>query len=105
MTTKVEISQQVVRFVAAQPPEPRKALRAALRALVREEGDIRPLEGPLRHYHRLRVSGFRVIFAYRVSAKRRTIECIFAERRGAVYELFEQLLKKHILSTGESAEE
>jgi mRNA-degrading endonuclease RelE of RelBE toxin-antitoxin system len=72
-------------------------LREALRALGRERGDIRALEGPLENYHRLKVGGYRIIVAYKVSAKRRTIQCIFAERRSAVYETFQQLLRKHLL--------
>ncbi|HKP02468.1 MAG TPA: hypothetical protein VJU77_03815 [Chthoniobacterales bacterium] len=75
-------------------------LREALRALKRERGDIRALEGPLEDYHRLRVGGYRIIFAYKVSGKRRTIQCIYAERRSAVYETFQQLLRKHLLEAG-----
>jgi mRNA-degrading endonuclease RelE of RelBE toxin-antitoxin system len=99
--TKVELSQQVVHFVAKQAPEPRRTLRAALRGLEREAGDIRSLEGPLQNYHRLRVGGYRVIFAYRITKKWRTLHCIFAERRSAVYELFEQLLRQHIIGDEE----
>ena len=101
METKVELSEQVFRFVASRAPEPRGVLRAALQALARERGDIRALEGPLEKYHRLRVGGYRIIFAYEVSGKRRTIQCIFAERRSAVYETFQQLLRKHLLESEE----
>ena len=99
METKVELSEQVVRFVARMAPEPRRALRAALRRLSRERGDIRVLEGPLKDYHRLRVGGYRIILAYRVTGKLRSIQCIYAERRDAVYEVFAQLLKKHLLES------
>ncbi len=97
METRVELSEQVVRFVASRATEPRASLRAALQALARERGDIRALEGPLENYHRLRVGGYRIIFAYKIAGKRRTIRCIFAERRSAVYETFQQLLRKHLL--------
>jgi mRNA-degrading endonuclease RelE of RelBE toxin-antitoxin system len=97
METKVELSEQVVRFIARRAPEPRRAMRAALRALARERGDIRALESPLSDYHQLLVGGYRIIFAYRVRGKRRGIQCIYAERRDAVYEVFAQLLKKHLL--------
>ena len=100
MEIKVELSKQVVAFVARRAPEPRRALRAALRGLARERGEIRALEGPLKDYHRLRVGGYRIIFAYKVSGKRRTIHCIFAERRSAVYEVFQELLRKHLLERG-----
>ncbi len=97
METKVELSEQVVRFVAGRAPGPRRMLREALRNLARESGDICALEGPLEDYHRLRVGGYRIIFAYKLSRKRRTIRCAFAERRSAVYETFQQLLQKHLL--------
>lgn len=97
MEIKVELSEQVVRFVARRAPEPRRMLREALRALSRERGDIRVLEGPLKDYHRLRVGSYRIIFAYRTAGKRRRIQCVYAERRSAVYEMFAQLLKKHLL--------
>lgn len=104
METRVELSEQVVRFVARQAPEPRRLLRTALRGLASERGDIRTLEGPLQKYHRLRVGGYWVIFKYRISPKRRRIQCIFAERRSAVYELFEHLLKQHLLGSEEADE-
>lgn len=97
MATKVELSEQVVRFLARRAPEPRKMLRAALRGLVKERGDIRALEGPLKDYHRLRVGGYRIIFAYRLTGKERRIQCIYAERRSAVYEMFSEILKRHLL--------
>lgn len=70
-------------------------LREALRGLAKERGDIRALEGPLKDYHRLRVGGYRIIFAY--AGKQRRIQCIYAERRSAVYEMFAEFLKKHLL--------
>jgi mRNA-degrading endonuclease RelE of RelBE toxin-antitoxin system len=97
MVTRVELSEQVVRFVAKRAPEPRRMLREALRGLARERGDIRALEGPLEDYHRLRAGGYRIIFAYKLAGKRRIIRCIYAERRSAVYETFQQLLRKHLL--------
>ena len=97
METRVELSEQVVRFIERRAPEPRRRLREAVRALARERGDIRALDGPLKEYHRLRVGGYRIIFGYKISAKRRTIQCIFAEQRSAVYETFQQLLRRHLL--------
>ncbi len=58
---RVELSPQVLEFVRRLPPEPRRRLRRALKALAKESGDIRRLEGPLQDYCRLRVGGFRVI--------------------------------------------
>ncbi|MEO8604215.1 MAG: hypothetical protein ABI629_16690 [bacterium] len=59
-------------------------LRQALRDLERGRGDIKPLDGPLQDYSRLRVGAYRVILSYRP----RTVDCVFAERRSIVYEIF-----------------
>jgi len=90
---KVELSEQVVDFVRRLPPDPRRRLRRALRDLAHERGDLKPLEGPLEDYCRLRVGAYRVVVSY---AKRRTIQCIFAERRSIVYELLVQLFESQL---------
>lgn len=92
---KVEISPQVADFIRKQPPEPRKKLKNALRSLAGEKGDIKPLEGSLENYHRLRVGGYRIIFAYHIRAGKRRIRCLFAERRNIVYEFFAEMLRLH----------
>jgi mRNA-degrading endonuclease RelE of RelBE toxin-antitoxin system len=90
---KVELSEQVVDFVRRLPPDSRRRLRRALRDLAHERGDLKPLEGPLEDYCRLRVGAYRVVVSY---AKRRTIQCIFAERRSIVYELLVQLFESQL---------
>ncbi len=92
---RVEVSEQVADFVRRQAPEPHKVLWAGLRKLEREQGDIKALEGPLRNYWRLRVRGYRVVFAYAPGGK--AIRCIFAERRSVVYEVMEKLLASKLL--------
>ena len=91
---KVELSEQVVDFVRRLPPIPRRRLRRALRELVHERGDLKPLEGPLEGYCRLRVGAYRVVVSY---AKRDTIQCVFAERRSIVYELLVALLETRLV--------
>jgi mRNA-degrading endonuclease RelE of RelBE toxin-antitoxin system len=95
---RVELAPQVIDFVRRLPPEPRRRLRRALRALANEKGDIMPLEGPLDGYCRLRVGGYRIIFAY---SGRRAIQCIFAERRSIVYEVFAAALSAALAGTRE----
>ncbi|MFH1067323.1 MAG: hypothetical protein V1746_05430 [bacterium] len=85
---------QVVDFVRNQPPEPRRALREALRQLACEKGDIKALEGSFENYYRLRVRGYRIIYAYKTSSHERNIVCLFAEKRNIVYEVFADLLKQ-----------
>jgi mRNA-degrading endonuclease RelE of RelBE toxin-antitoxin system len=90
---RVLLATQVVEFLRGLPPEPKTRLRRALRQLARERGDIRALEPPLDGYCRLRVGGYRIVFAYR---KRDTIECIFAEQRSVVYELLLERLRDRL---------
>ena len=90
---KVVLAAQVVDFVRRLPPEPRRRLRRALRELAHERGDLKALEPPLQGYCRLRMGGYRVVFAY---AGRTTVECIFAERRSVVYELLVERLRDRL---------
>ena len=85
---KVELESQVVTFVRKQAPEPRRRLREALRDLARGRGDIKGLEPPLEEYQRLRVGPYRVIFRHAGDR----VRCVFAERRGIVYEVFSEIL-------------
>lgn len=94
---KVRLSPQVVDFVRSLAPEPRRRLRQALRDLARGKGDIRHLEGPLQNYCRLRVGSYRIIFAY---AQGRTIDCVFAEQRSIVYEVFAEEMIERLIRAG-----
>lgn len=73
-------------------------LRRALRALAEDRGDIKHLEAPLDEYCRLRVDGYRTILHY---AGRGTIQCVFAERRSIVYEVFAQALVDKLVGVDE----
>jgi mRNA-degrading endonuclease RelE of RelBE toxin-antitoxin system len=93
---KVEIEEQVVRFVAQLAPEPRRALRLALHALEKGKGDTQPLEKPLEGYWRLRIMGYRVIFRHDTIRGENVIRCVFAERRSLIYEMFTQELLQQL---------
>jgi mRNA-degrading endonuclease RelE of RelBE toxin-antitoxin system len=86
---KVQISEQVAEFVRRQAPEPRRLLRRALKDLALDKGDIKHLEAPLEDCCRLRVRGYRIILHY---ARGGIVQCLFAERRSIVYEVFAQAL-------------
>ena len=92
MKTKVRVEAQVETFIKALAPEPRHRLRLAIRALADDLGDLKPLEGSLAGFSRLRIQGYRVIYMERIERGARIIDCIFAERRSLVYELLEKLL-------------
>ena len=86
---RVRLSAQVIEFVRSQPPQPRRRLPPAFRKLAPAAGDVKPHEGPLQEYYRLRVGSYRVILRYVTS---KTIDCVFAERRSVVYDVFAETL-------------
>ena len=92
MKSRVRVSEQVEGFVKSLAPDPRKRLRQAIKDLARDRGDITPLEGKLASYSRMRVAGYRVIFKGRAERGVRVIDCIYAERRALVHEVFLLLL-------------
>ena len=94
MKTRVELDPEVVAFVRSLAPEPRRRIREALRGLEAEKGDLKPLEGDLSGYVRLRVSSYRVILRYRSEPGKRVARCVYAERRAVVYELFSEILRE-----------
>jgi mRNA interferase RelE/StbE len=92
MTRKLRPAVQVIGYARRLAPEPRRAIRLALKELGHERGDIRALEGTLAGYYRLRVGRHRIIFFY---AGDGAIEAVFAEERSLVYEIFEaEFIKK-----------
>lgn len=88
------IHPQAGAFIRSLAPEPRTRIIQALKSL--PSGEIKALEGRLSEYWRLRVGGYRLIFADKVVKGNRTFHCLFAERRSIVYELFEQILAEKI---------
>jgi len=96
--TRVRVSRQVVDFVPSQAPEPRRRLRRALRELAAAKGDVKPLEGPLQDYCRLRVGPYRIILRYTAP---KTVDCIFAERRNIIYEVFAETMLDRLLGKEE----
>src|SRR5882672_3991628 len=93
MKIKVEMDPQVADFIRSLAPEPRKRLREALRALQKEEGDIKQLEAELAGYARLRVGSYRIIIRFYANSGQRVARCVFAERRPVIYELFAEILR------------
>ena len=94
---KINLSEQVAGFVGRLAPAPRRELRLALKSLAKGRGDVKALEGPLSGYWRLRVSSYRVILFYRGPNE---VECVYAERRSIVYEIFAEALREKLRSEG-----
>lgn len=91
MNFKVKVRSQVWNFAGTLGMEHRRALKRAVLGLATEKGDIRALGDKLSGFYRLKVSRFRVIFRYTPD---RTIECVYAEERKLIYEIFEAELKR-----------
>lgn len=98
MKTEVRVAPQVAGFVKSRAPVPRQAVKRGIKGLAREEGDIRPLEGKLAGWHRLRVLGYRVLYQETAEGGVRVINCVYANHRSTVYALFEQLLADELIS-------
>lgn len=92
MKTCVEVLPQVIEFVSALPPEPRRALRKGIRGLEKWRGDIRPLRAELEGYHRLRVGRWRVVVRTEATAEGRVIRCVYAAPRALACEALSQVI-------------
>jgi mRNA interferase RelE/StbE len=90
----VRITDEVMEYLRKLPPQPRHALRLAIKNLAQEQGDIRPLTEELEGFHRLRVGSQRVIFEYETIRGKQTITCVFAAPRRWIYEVFQSRLSE-----------
>jgi mRNA-degrading endonuclease RelE of RelBE toxin-antitoxin system len=97
MGSTVRVSDQVAGFVRSLAPEPRARLRAGIKSLADGAGDIKPLHGELSGWYRLRVDSFRVLFTEKASPGGRVVDCVYANRRSVVYDLFRELLRNELL--------
>ena len=88
----IKPSAQVAEFLRGLAPEPRRQLRLAIRSLARGQGDVKALEGGLAGYWRLRVGSYRVILWQSANI----VECVFAERRSIIYEIFAEELRRKL---------
>jgi mRNA-degrading endonuclease RelE of RelBE toxin-antitoxin system len=92
---RVVVHPEAEAFVRALAPEPRRRLVQAMKRL--PAGDTKPLEGRLCGYWRLREGGYRIIYADTVKEGVRTFDCLLAERRPVVCELFEQIVAEQAI--------
>jgi mRNA interferase RelE/StbE len=88
----IKPSAQVAQFLGGLAPEPRRRLRLAIRLLAKGRRDVRALEGELAGYWRLRVGSYRVILWRSATV----VECVFAERRSIIYEIFAEELRRKL---------
>jgi len=88
----VRITEEVLDYLRKLPPQPRHALRMAIKGLEKEAGDIKALTEELEGFHRLRVGSHRVLFEYEMIGGKRIITCVFAGSRRWIYEVFQSRL-------------
>lgn len=91
MSYQVKIRPQVWDFASTLGLEHRRAFKRAVVGLAEEKGDIKALADQLSGYYRLKVARYRVIFRYTPG---RVIECVYAEERKLVYEIFESEMRR-----------
>jgi mRNA-degrading endonuclease RelE of RelBE toxin-antitoxin system len=99
MKSEVRVGPQVEEFVKSLAPESRQALRRAIKGLPKGQGDMKLLEGKLAGWHRLRVAGYRVIFKETIETDTRIINCVYANHRSVIYEMFAQLLADELIES------
>ena len=88
----VRVQNEVLDYLRRVSPQPRHALRMAIKGLAEEKGDIKSLTDELEGFYRLRVGSHRVIFEYEIIDGQRVITCIFAGPRKWIYEVFQSRL-------------
>lgn len=91
MSFKVKVRPQVWIFATTLGMEHRRAFKRAVLGLATEKGDIKALGDKLSGYYRLKVARYRIIFRY---TPERMIECVFAEERKLIYEVFESEMRR-----------
>lgn len=91
MSFKVKVRPPVWVFATTLGLEHRRAFKRAVLGLAKEKGDIKALGDKLSGYYRLKVARYRIIFRYTPD---RTIECVFAEERKLIYEIFESEMSR-----------
>jgi mRNA interferase RelE/StbE len=88
----VRIQDDVVDYLRRLAPQPRHALRLAIKEMANEKGDIKALTDELEGFYRLRVGSHRVVFEYQIIEGCRVITCVFAGPRKWIYEVFQSRL-------------
>jgi len=86
---------QAEAFIMSLAPDPRRAVRQAIKQLA--EGklaglDVRPLEGSLQGYMRLRVQTYRTIYKVTAEPRGPALTFVAAGPRSTIYEAFEKIL-------------
>ncbi len=91
---------QAQAFIKSLAPEPRQALRQAIKKLAEGKTgrlDLRTLEGRLHGCCRLRVRIYRVIYSVSATTQGPALTLVAAGPRSTIYEAFEKILAEQTL--------
>jgi len=91
---RVRVQEEVLEYLRNLPPQPRHALKLALKGLSKERGNIRSLTDDLEGFHRLRIGSHRIIFGYQMIDGERVITCVYVGARKWIYEVFQSKLRE-----------
>jgi mRNA-degrading endonuclease RelE of RelBE toxin-antitoxin system len=91
---RVRVQEEVLEYLRNLPPQPRHALKLAIKGLSKERGNIKSLTDDLEGFHRLRVGSHRIIFGYQMIDGERVITCVYAGARKWIYEVFQSKLRE-----------
>ena len=87
----ISASDEFREWLFSLPPQPKRRIRLALRKLEKGKGDVKPLQGPLEGFCRLRVGGMRILFRY---VGPHDIRLEYGNTRDVVYEMFQQFMER-----------
>ena len=100
---EVLLADQVKDFLTSLAPDPKRKLGDGLQGLETDHGDIEGLVDDLTGHRRLRVGSFRVIYQEGFKEGRPVRECVYANYRNVVYELFARMILDDVRSEHPSA--
>jgi len=81
----LKYSPQVRDYIAALPPDAKKAVNLELEKLRRGGGDTHPLKQEFEGLHRLRIGSHRIIYNHIAGP---AIDCLYAGPRATIYKTF-----------------
>ena len=88
--TRISASEQVQVWLCGLPPQTKRRVRAALKALAVSDPrlDLKALRGELEGFYRLRVGDYRIVYHWEL---KRVLRLDYADLREEVSEVFKRL--------------
>jgi len=89
--TSVTLDDQPLAFINSRPPEARRLLRAALRAVENGGRQPEPLDAEFEGFYKVKVAHYRLVLQPRPTESGPGWRVLCAEKRNIVYVVFTQL--------------